>query len=124
MKKRITIGLLVVVAGLLVFVFIYGMNRLPSDIYDLATSDDSEYGLTTDEVWGDDVQIIGLPTGEYTYVRSEISLGDGAVLHTFTASGGMLYGAASFRSDTLRTHLIFFSFQPVQIPGKFLSIRA
>ena len=111
MKKLITIGLLVVLAGLLGFVFIYGMNRSPSYTYDVVAPSDSEYGLTADEVWGDDVQIIGLPTGEYTYVRSEISLGDGAVLHTFTASGGMLYGAASFRSDTLEntSYILFFS---------------
>ena len=110
MKRIILFGLIIVLPLLII-----------------ACSDDDEpIGYATDyvdnnfadpnlsivDIWADHENIIGLPTGEYTYVRSEIQVGNDVThISTVTAHNGVVYGVSVTRSEdrSLRSSFQFFS---------------
>jgi len=101
-KKYISYGLLIALSAL--FLIACSSNR------DATTPDVSE-SIQDGFSLSDDMQIVGLPTGEYTYVRSDISLGDDIdMISVITVFDGTIYGVAEIWNDN-RTHdsIQFFS---------------
>ncbi|MCL2221226.1 MAG: ABC transporter substrate-binding protein [Oscillospiraceae bacterium] len=118
-KRRLFFPIFFISASvLLVFVVVFtaftsDSEAEPLDNNNLAAPGDSKSRGYVYYVWGDgsDVQIIGLPTGEYTYVLSEIVIADNlGFIQALAVSDGTLYGAASFRDESVQENTAYVRF--------------
>ena len=110
MKKLMVIALLTIL-------FVIFITACRSETESELESGDNVHivdeALTEDEAWTDDVDIIGLPVGEYTYVRSTISLAEHDTnyafsIHVITVINETVYGAVGIWTDDSTDRVISF----------------
>ena len=74
----------------------------------------SEAGNTVGEIWGGEANVVGMPTGEYMFIRSGIAIGNNIDrIAAITSSNGIIYGAAeTWSDDGYVSGIRFFSLDP------------
>ena len=110
MKKLVVFVLLIALSTILVTSCRSDTESNLNDADSHGVADSESGSIVYDVNLGDDVNIIGLPTGEYAYVRSEIQIDNINMISTITVLDGIIYGVAEiWDDDMVPDYIQFFS---------------